>query len=355
MKKLLLVLMVFFLSIVNVQAAQINRIVFFGDSLSDNGNVYKLLLHILPKSPPYFNGRFTNGPTWAENVGKYYYDKNYAAYNIYAMGGATAVFHMPSTKFVSPTTLELEVDKYLLDSLFKDRSKVLFAIWIGGNDYIFDANANADDATSNVVNKITWAINTLKNYGAKNFLVLDLPDLSRIPEVQGSGIQSQLHTLSMLHNTKLAAALNDIQTANPDLKITSVSIYNMFNDVIDNPEKYNQKYNINLTNTKEACWKGGYWLNKPMSEQDLTSEIQQALLKQNATLPADVDAQTMSQYIMSNPELANAYRMGQASQFGNVPCSNPGEYLFWDSIHPTEVVHRILSTIVIEALGNQVG
>jgi phospholipase/lecithinase/hemolysin len=347
--------MLFLVSIVNVQASQINRIVFFGDSLSDNGNLYKLLLHILPKSPPYFNGRFSNGPTWAENVGKYYYDKNYAAYNIYALGGATAIFHMPTTKFISPTTLELEVDKYLLDSLFRDKGKVLFAIWIGGNDYLFDANANADSATSKVVDKISWAINTLKSYGARNFLVMDLPDLSRIPEVQGSGSEQRLHALSILHNSKLAMALSHIQAANPDVNITSINVYDTFNDVIDNPEKYNQKYNINLTNTTDACWKGGYLLKQSLSEQGLTDEIRRALAVQNTKLPADFDAQAMSGYIMSNPELAYAYRMGQASQLGNVPCGNASEYLFWDSIHPTQVVHQILAQIVIEALGNKIG
>jgi len=45
-----------------------NRVVSFGDSLSDNGN----LAHNIPPFagapflPGYFDGRFSNGPTWIE-------------------------------------------------------------------------------------------------------------------------------------------------------------------------------------------------------------------------------------------------------------------------------------------------
>src|SRR5262245_4760808 len=113
MKKIL-VLIMSLLCFVNVHAANINKTIFFGDSLSDDGNLYSLLLHLVPKSPPYFEGRFSNGPTWAEHLGKYYHDKNSASYRNYAYGGATAIFHLPTSKFIAPTILEVEVDKYLL-------------------------------------------------------------------------------------------------------------------------------------------------------------------------------------------------------------------------------------------------
>ena len=41
-----------------------NRVIAFGDSLSDNGNLYKNTGQ--PPSPPYYNGRLSNGPTWIE-------------------------------------------------------------------------------------------------------------------------------------------------------------------------------------------------------------------------------------------------------------------------------------------------
>lgn len=39
-----------------------SRIVMFGDSLSDTGKMYGKMRGYLPSSPPYYQGRFSNGP-----------------------------------------------------------------------------------------------------------------------------------------------------------------------------------------------------------------------------------------------------------------------------------------------------
>src|SRR5437868_1188537 len=41
-------------------------IVIFGDSDSDTGNVFSLTGKTWPISPPYYKGRFTNGPNWVD-------------------------------------------------------------------------------------------------------------------------------------------------------------------------------------------------------------------------------------------------------------------------------------------------
>ncbi len=336
-------------------AGSFNQIIFFGDSLSDNGNLYQLLLHILPKSPPYFNGRFSNGPTWAEDVGKYYYDKSHytIGYQIYAWGGATAIFHLPTTEFISPTNLELEVNKYLIDSLLRDRSKTLFVIWIGGNDYLFYPDGDANKATQKVVDKISWAIMTLNNYGAKRFLILNLPDLSRVPYAQGRSSANNYHILTVMHNLKLDNAIKQLQSSHPDIKLSFLNTYDLLNDVIDHPEKYNQKYNVNLTNTTQACWSGSYWQKMDVTEKSLSEEIQAAFIAKKQAIPDDVNKETISKFIMQTPSLSYIYKMGRAYVLGDVPCANANEYLFWDSIHPTEVTHKILSQMVVESLGDQ--
>ena len=43
------------------------KFIVFGDSLSDMGNAYNSIAR-LPQSPPYWNGRFSDGPVWAELV-----------------------------------------------------------------------------------------------------------------------------------------------------------------------------------------------------------------------------------------------------------------------------------------------
>jgi hypothetical protein len=50
------------------------RIVLFGDSLSDNGNgSFALTRRAWPADAAYFDGRFSNGPTWIEYVAQAYF------------------------------------------------------------------------------------------------------------------------------------------------------------------------------------------------------------------------------------------------------------------------------------------
>lgn len=86
--KLLASLCAFLLSGV-VSATPLNNIVVFGDSLSDNGNLYEYMKHQLPQSPPYFEGRFSNGPVWIERLAASYFPNDPNSHLLdYAFGGA---------------------------------------------------------------------------------------------------------------------------------------------------------------------------------------------------------------------------------------------------------------------------
>lgn len=70
-------------------ANPLNKIVIFGDSLSDNGNLYEYMHHQLPLSPPYYEGRFTNGLDWVELLTQKFYPNSVKAHlEDYAFGGA---------------------------------------------------------------------------------------------------------------------------------------------------------------------------------------------------------------------------------------------------------------------------
>jgi hypothetical protein len=49
------------------QAPRPDNIIVFGDSLSDTGNAFEATGRREPPSPPYFAGRFSNGPVWVED------------------------------------------------------------------------------------------------------------------------------------------------------------------------------------------------------------------------------------------------------------------------------------------------
>src|ERR1700693_2489301 len=65
-------------------ASSFSSVVVYGDSLSDNGNLYSLIGY--PPSPPYYMGRFSNGPVIAEQLAAYLGAPLYD----FAVGGATS-------------------------------------------------------------------------------------------------------------------------------------------------------------------------------------------------------------------------------------------------------------------------
>ena len=66
-------------------AAEFSAVYGFGDSLSQTGNIYQESGNMFPISPPYFEGRFSNGLIWLELLGQ----KLEAPVINFSFGGAT--------------------------------------------------------------------------------------------------------------------------------------------------------------------------------------------------------------------------------------------------------------------------
>lgn len=303
-----------------VFALNAKEIVFFGDSLTDNGNLYRHTMKVIPKSPPYFEGRFTNGLTWAEEFALNYATK----YQIYAVGGATAVFHRPTTKFVAPTTLTLEIYKYLFDSLMQNRGDNLYVIWIGDNDYMYYQDMDPELGTNDVIEGIVSAIKTLTNYGARHFLVLNLMDSTKTPYIQKNGDAATLKKLIMIHNKKLNHAMANLQNAMPQIQINLLDTFDYYNDILIDPQKYNEQYHLYIADTSTACWQGGFTFSSSQVPEEINS---------------------------FSPEINYTYQLGESYKAGNVPCENPNQHIFWDEIHPTAVVHYLISRAAINLVG----
>lgn len=313
-----------------------SKIVLFGDSLTDNGNLYAFSLHQMPKLPPYFNGRFSNGPTWSEYVAKYFLVPEHN----YAVGGETTIFHDPIEGYL-PYTLSISYYDYLARTAMQDRSNTLFIIWIGANDYL-NGVKDLEVTTTNVVDTIRGIIEGLIYYGAKNILLINLPDLSRTPFGDAVPYQEILHTASITHNLKLDAMVDELKLGHKNINIHEYNSFNLFNDIHDHTDVYNKKYHTHVTDLTNSCWQGGYVFTRE-SESLITQQIETAWHKQ-----AMISANEFAHAINKMPALSEAYRVSKTAALGLEPCKDPDEFLFWDKVHPTAIAHKVIALTLIE-------
>lgn len=192
--------------------AAYSQIVAFGDSLSDNGNVFattKGALGVGIPSAPYWNGRFSNGPVavevMAQTLGLSLVDHAYGG----ALTGTTNRAGVPGLPGI-----QSEVDQFTsgLTSAGKTAdASALYFLWGGANDFF-----SADDklaAVAPAIANLAGQVSQLYDVGARDFFVPLLPDLANTAAAIAAGpqAQAQAHALSMLFNTNLSTALQGLQ------------------------------------------------------------------------------------------------------------------------------------------------
>ncbi|MDP3562745.1 MAG: SGNH/GDSL hydrolase family protein [Legionellaceae bacterium] len=303
-KKIAATLLLLFFSF-TVSATPLNKIVVFGDSLSDNGNFYAYMQHKLPLSPPYFEGRFSNGPIWAELLAQRVYPDNWRAHLLdYAFGGAGVLGENGDFDDEKLFTLNREIDSYLLAHQNKADEHSLFVLWIGANNYL----AVPDDIDE-AVRDVNWGIKTslqrLVKSGAKHILVVNLPDLGKTPAAREFELTDELSYCTLSHNAILEKNVAQLQAENPNIQFmlfdANQSLYNMLQD----PEKYG------FSNTTETCYQA--LMNKPSSK---------AILNMVATV---------------HPQIG----------MDKNGCEG---YFFFDAVHPSALAHKMMSEQVLELL-----
>lgn len=264
-----------------------SQIYVFGDSLSDTGNLYNGLNQQFPPSPPYFDGRFSNGLLWIENLASDL-DLTLNQSNNFAFAAAGTGI---SSEFVNanpPLTLTVpgllgQVNNYvepLINAGQNTDSSALYVLWAGALDYLF-GNLTPSEAVSN----ISQAVTSLTSIGAKNLLIGNLPNLGILPSTINTPNSSLLTAVTNAHNQVLEIAINNLElTVGNDVDLTILDIDSLFNNLVTNSSQFG------LTNVTQGC-----------------------LL---------------------------------------VGCSNPDEYLFWDTIHPTAKTHSIISEFALQTINN---
>ncbi|AXE32619.1 thermolabile hemolysin [Chromobacterium phragmitis] len=271
------------------QGSRINKIVAFGDSLSDNQNVYNASQWTLPNRNSWYIGHFSNGPVWVE----YLADRLKLPLYNWAIGGAG----VSTEKLVIPGVVQQvqSWQEYMKQARNYNPSTTLFTMWIGGNDLV-----NYGSTPDKVIDGQKQALVNLINSGARNILVLKLPDVSRAPVYQLKGgaatVAAQVKDLNQKLDA-LAVSLRDQYGSSLNLRV--FDSYAMFNDVLTNPGKYQ------VVNTTQSC--------------------------------LNINSDSALNYMQSQSPRAN--------------CGNADSFVFWDTLHPTTHTHLVLGNAVADYLG----
>lgn len=196
---------------------------FFGDSLSDAGNVAaRLPLDEIPGTLPgkegsfYWEGRFTNGPTWADRLAKALGTGSTASAlggTNYAAGGAHNVRPNGNPVFqvffdVAGWLLSEQIDEYLTDGAPADPA-ALYVIFMGSND--FGVGGATDPAPG--VAEVVEAVERLHAAGARRFFVWSLFPFV-VPGFEG------LTAYANGFNALLPAALDSLEASLPGIVLT---------------------------------------------------------------------------------------------------------------------------------------
>lgn len=243
--KIIFTVVALFFSIL-ASATPLNKIVVFGDSLSDNGNLYEYLKHQLPMSPPYFEGRFSNGPVWIEHLIQDYYPKNSKAHLLdYAFGGAGVLEDDDDDDALF--TLRREMDSYFLAHHETADELSLYVMWIGSNNYL-GVPDDVEKSVSDVILGIEHGLQRLVKNGAKHILVVNVPDLGRTPAARDFDAVENLTYISQRHNVLLEKMVLDFKERYPAVQWVYFDVNLVFDDMINEPLEYG------FTNITDTCY-----------------------------------------------------------------------------------------------------
>ncbi len=261
----------------------------FGDSLSDNGNLFRLTGQ---PPAPYFQGRFSNGATYAERLPGLL-GFTYTPSTNYAVGGAlTSTAHNSGIPNVG---MQSQVNNFLGSGrAFGPRDLVV--VWGGANDYFAtlatvatqsqtQAQATIGSQITTTIGNLAGQVQALARAGAREIIVPNLPLLGATPGVSASGATATAtaNLITTTHNSNLASTMGAVGRG-VGANVYLIDTAALFTDLQTNPAKYG------LTNTTAQC-------------------------------------------------VQTAACVGGSS-------ATQAQYLFWDGVHPTAAVHQIYATYV---------
>lgn len=281
------------------KAKQFSRVIVFGDSMSDNGNLYKRSVEIslmfpispiLPVSPPYYSGRFTNGKVWVERLAeKFNIPEN--AFIDYAYAGATI-----ESDILPIPNLNKQVSTYLEWNPTAD-PYALYTVWAGSNDLLRHLNKTDNELIETMSSNMEYNLRKLIARGAKNILSPQLPDLAGTPDSLSKDLENgdnsytqRLTNLIKRYNASHRAILEQLRKEFPSVVLMTFDVYSFTQNAKNRAKDYG------FTNIVDRCNPNYYW------DDDLAI------------------------------------------------CEKPKEYAYWDGVHPSASAHAILAEIMYQVV-----
>jgi cholinesterase len=281
----------------NAWAAPFSALYTFGDSLSDAGDspfavrsLNQTLGGICDPThpcPPYDGGRISNGPVASERLavalfgdGKVTTDN----FRSYAIAGATTGIGNSGDggSVTSSGTFGLPGMRDELNSYLGNPS----GTQADPNAlYMVWGGANdflATDSPITSAQNVAGYVNELAAAGARHFLVPNLGDLGQTPAAieNGPTFQAGARDFSLTFNSELDAQLNNLDAQFPSADIFRFDTFSFVNGIVADPAGHG------LTDVTHSCLGG----------------------------------------------------IG-----GLIPCSDAGQHLFWDDLHPTTQAHLLIA------------
>ncbi|MFA0668406.1 SGNH/GDSL hydrolase family protein [Vibrio splendidus] len=265
-----------------VQANTINRIVTFGDSLSDTGNLFNGSQWVFPNSNSWFLGHFSNGLVWTEYLAK---AKDVPLYN-WAVGGAAG-----TNQYVALTGVYDQVTSYLtymkVAKNYRPENS-LFTLEFGLNDFM-----NYDREVADVKADFSSALIRLTESGASNILLFTLPDATKAPQFKYSTEQEIIKVRGKIleFNQFIKAQAEYYQSQGKNMVLFDASA--LFASITDDPEQHG------FRNASDAC--------------------------------LDINRSSAADYLRSHSLTNDCATYGSDS------------YVFWGVTHPTTATHKYIA------------
>lgn len=196
-----------------------SRLIVFGDGLSDQGMFGRLTGNRYPPSPPFFEGRWTNGLTWVEHLARKGAWPLTAADN-HAQGGATTGRYNINEPLRG--LLQLGPDAPIRGVLAQIEAvaasgqtldpKALYVVWAGGHDIGAYLEFGQPDLNSQPPeDNIRAGLKLLQRAGARHVLLGTMPDMSATPGYAGTELGARAKALVDAYNRGLAAVASDMR------------------------------------------------------------------------------------------------------------------------------------------------